>query len=275
MTGETAKKIDVAKIQQLRRETGSGLMECKKALAESDGEIEKARDWLRIRSSAKADKLSSRSAGEGIIGYASKEGVGVLVEVNCETDFVARDENMRQFTARVAHAIANQPSASLDTISLCNGDSLEQARQALVMKVGENISIRRFKQVRAGEGAILCSYIHTGAKIAAICTFSGEPALGRLLCMHLVAMRPRYVSEANIPEEEARRERAIFIAQAAESGKAPEIAEKIAQGRMRKFVAEVTLLGQAYVQNPDLSVKQVLEQGGAAVHDFALLAVGE
>lgn len=270
--------ISAAAVKSLREVTGSGMMECKKALVECGGDIEKARDWLRQKSGAKADKVAGRRAAEGCVAYAISGGTGALVEVNCETDFVARDENIKSFAAAVANAVTAEAEApaveAIADLQLADGQSVEEARRVLVMKVGENIHVHRVQMLQAGGDYNLAAYVHTGDKMAAMCAFSGDAATARDVCMHIVAMRPRYLDANDIPEEALAREKKIFTAQAVDTGKPEQIAEKIAAGKMDRFLAEITLLRQPYARDPERTVRQVLEENGTRLSGFRALTVG-
>lgn len=288
-TKDNSIAISAATVKSLREATGSGMMECKKALVECGGDIEKARDLLRQKSGAKADKVAGRQAAEGCVAHAVNNGVGVLVEVNCETDFVARDDNMKSFAAAVATAVAaavvttvaatatttEAPSPeAIAALSLADGRTVEEARQALVMKVGENIHVHRAQVLHAAADRQLAAYVHTGDKTAAICAFSGDATTARDVCMHIVAMRPRYQDADEVPEEVLAREKKIFTAQAVDTGKPENIAEKIAAGKMDRFLSEITLLRQPYAKDPDRTVRQVLEESDTRLDGFRLLTVG-
>ena len=264
-------------VKQLRDATGIGMMECKKALLECDGDFKKARDWLRVKSSSKAEKLSGRTVAEGRISYAAWENTGALLEIVCETDFVARDDNLIAFSDACTLALAKSPSSAdnsdIEQLILADGKSCKESLQELVMKMGENINIRRMRVIQA-RGQI-CHYIHTGGKIGTMADVEGgDEELGRDICMHIAAMRPLYVAEKNIPAEEREKEELIFAAQVSDSGKAPEIAPKIIAGKMKKYLQETTLLGQSFVKEEDTTVGKLLEKRQAQVHNFALIIAG-
>lgn len=265
--------VNAGMVKTLREATGMGMMECKKALVECDGDFDKARDLLRVKSGAKAQKVAGRSASEGRIAFAEKDGGGVLVEISCETDFVARDDNMIAFAQQIADAAVAQGADDMEKLTLADGKTAEEARKALVMKLGENISLRRVARVKGGDG--IAAYSHPGDKIAAMCAYSGDAELARKICMHIAAMRPQYLDKDSVPAENIDRERDIFIAQAQESGKPADIAEKMAAGKMEKYLSEITLLNQAYVRDTDRLISDVLKEGNTTVSAFALLVVGE
>ncbi len=271
--------ISAAQVKALREASGMGMMECKKALLACDGDFDSAQDWLRVKSGAKADKVASRQASEGKIAFASHNGVGVLVEVSCETDFVARDENIAAFASAVADAVAAAGSIpdDINTLPLANGQNAEEMRQNMVMKLGENISIRNVKAISTSNSTTdgnIAAYIHSGDKIAAMCTINGDIELGRDICMHIAAMQPRYLNTESVPENVIARERDVFTQQAVESGKSAEMAEKIVAGKLNKHLAEITLMQQPFVKDTEQTIAQVLKKADASITAFELLIVG-
>ncbi len=267
--------ITASLVKELRERTGAGMMECKKALVEVDGDIEAAQDYLRKHGQANADKKAGRIAADGRIELAEGDSEAVLVEVNSETDFVAKDENFLEFTRLVAAtALASHP-ADVDELMAqpAGDDNLESVRKDLVAKVGENITVRRFHVVRP-EGE-LGAYLH-GSRIGVVVDVSGgDDELRRDLAMHIAATNPRCISADDLPADHLERERTILAEQAAQEGKPEEIVAKMVEGRLRKFINEVTLLGQPFVKDPDLSVGKLLDQKGATVNAYARLEVGE
>ena len=273
--------ISAAMVKELRERTGAGMMECKKALVESDGDVEAAIEAMRKSGQAKAARKSGRIAAEGAVMIAIAEGAkrGVLVEINCETDFVAKDENFSKFVAAVAQTALS--SSAADAAALADlplaGDgsaSVNAAREALIAKVGENIQVRRVVRFDDAEG-VLYSYRH-GVRIGVVVELvGGDETLGRDIAMHIAASNPLCVSADQVPSETLEKEREIFRAQALESGKPENIVEKMIGGRVRKFLEEVTLLGQPFVKDPDMSVEKLLSQAGAQVRRFARVEVGE
>jgi len=253
------------------------MMECKKALVEAAGDMDAAIDQLRKSGLAQADKKAGRVAAEGKIALAiSPEGNrGVMVEVNCETDFVAKDDSFNSFADAVAANALQHNPADLEALMQTRiGDtSVEEARQALVARIGENIQVRRFQDA-ATEG-VLGAYVHGGKIGVLVELLGGNEELAKDLAMHIAALNPRFVAEENVPPEVIAKEKEILVAQAADSGKPPEIVEKMVSGRLRKQLAEITLLGQAFVKDGDLTVAKLLEQHGAKVENFSRLAVGE
>ena len=269
--------VTAAMVKELRDRTGAGMMECKKALVETNGDIDAAIDYLRKSGLAQADKKASRVAAEGKIALSlSADGKqAVMVEVNCETDFVAKDENFNSFADAVAaNALSHGPADVEALLHTRIGDeTVEQARQALVNKIGENVQVRRFARI-ASEGTI-GAYVH-GGKIGVLVDLSGgDETLARDLAMHIAALNPEYVSDEDVPAEIIAREKDILVAQAESSGKPAEIIEKMVTGRLRKHLAGITLLGQAFVKDGDLTVGKLVNQNNASVNGFERLAVGE
>jgi elongation factor Ts len=269
-------EITASMVKELRERTGLGMMECKKALTETGGEMTAAEDLLRIKSGAKASKAAGRVASEGIVGaWISADGKsGALVEINCETDFVSRNEEFLAFgkaLARVAAEHQITDVAQLMAMTLPEG-GLEAIRQALIMKLGENLSVRRIACYRTD--AQLALYLH-GTKIGVMVDVLGDEALGKDLAMHIAASKPVCVSKDQVEPALIEKEREIYAAQAAESGKPADIVAKMVDGRVAKFLAEVTLLGQAFVKNPDQTVEKLLAERKARVNGFTLFTVGE
>ena len=270
--------ITASMVKELREMTGLGMMECKKALTETDGDMKAAEDLLRIKSGAKASKAAGRIAAEGVIGaYISADGrCGALVEVNCETDFVAKNEDFINFAKNLAELIATKnltDIAALSDTSLPCGDAVEAVRNALIMKLGENISIRRCARY-ATQGR-LASYLH-GTRIGVMVDYAGgDEILGKDLAMHIAASKPMCVSKEQVSAEVLEHERQIFTAQAAESGKSANIIEKMVDGRIAKYLAEITLLGQPFVKDPEQTVEKLLAKKSAEVSDFTMFVVGE
>jgi elongation factor Ts len=264
-------------VKELRERTGSGMMECKKALVETDGDIEAAAELMRKSGAAKADKKAGRVAADGAIKLmVSDDGkTAVILEINSETDFVAKDDNFQAFADQVLAVIAEHQPASVEqlaSLQLENGQSGEEARQALIAKVGENIQVRRFQRVESN--ASIASYAH-GARIGVLVDSSANADLARDIAMHIAAVNPQFVDQSAIPAEFVEKEKGILIAQAESSGKPAEIIEKMIQGRLDKFLAEVTLMGQPFVKDPDQKVSKLLSNAGAEVNSFIRYEVGE
>ena len=272
--------ISAAQVKELRERTGSGMMECKKALVEAGGDMEAAVELLRKSGAAKADKKAGRVASEGLIVIeVSGDGKqGVMVEVNSETDFVARKDEFQQFAAAVARrALSDQPAdaAALSALPLADGgETIEEARKNMVATIGENITVRRMLAIDASAGT-LAQYLHGGRIGVLVELQGGNEDLARDVAMHIAASRPVCVDETQVPQELLDKEREIFIAQAQESGKPAEIIEKMIDGRMRKYLGEVTLMGQPFVKDPDQSVGKLLKAAGASVVRFERLELGE
>jgi elongation factor Ts len=272
-------EISASMVMDLRQRTGLGMMECKKALTEAAGDAAKAEELLRIRSGAKASKAAGRIAAEGVIGLsvAPDAKTAAMVEVNCETDFVAKNDDFRAFAAEVAAIVArdNPPDvAALGARVMASGDTIEARRVALVQKIGENISIRRFaRTVATGR---IASYVH-GAKIGVLVDLSGgQDTLGKDLAMHVAASKPMAVSAGEVPADVVAKERAIAAARAAESGKPANIVEKMVDGAVAKYLAEVTLLAQPFVKGDGKeTVGALVKAQGATVNGFVLYVVGE
>ena len=269
--------ITASLVKELRERTGSGMMECKKALVETDGDIEAAAELMRKSGAAKADKKAGRVAADGAIKLMVSDDAktAVILEINSETDFVAKDDNFQAFADQVLMVIAEQQPASVEqlaSLQLESGQSVEEARQALIAKVGENIQVRRFQRVESN--ASIASYAH-GARIGVLVDSSADADLARDIAMHIAAVNPQFVDQNAIPAEFVEKEKGILIAQAESSGKPAEIIEKMIQGRLDKFLAEVTLMGQPFVKDPDQKVSKLLANAGAEVNSFIRYEVGE
>src|SRR5947208_9516916 len=269
-------EISAGLVKELRELTGLGMMECKKALAECEGDLKKAEELLRIKSGAKASKAASRIAAEGVIGawLAADGKVGALVELNSETDFVAKNEDFVGFAQSLAELVATRAPAnveelaSLDTI----GVQVEARRQALVQKLGENISIRRFRRLQA-KGK-LALYLH-GAKIGVLVDYEGPEEVGKDLAMHIAFAKPQHMTKSEVPADIVSREREIQEARAGESGKPAEIAAKMVEGAVNKFLGEITLMGQPFVKDDKQTVEKMLASKKAKVNAYAFFVVGE
>jgi elongation factor Ts len=269
--------IKPALVKELRERTGAGMMECKKALVETQGDIDLAAEWLRKAGAAKADKKASRVAAEGRVAIRSDEQAGrhVVLEVNSETDFVAKDDNFRAFVEKLADVILSQRPADVDALlkSTVDGRTIEDQRLELVTKVGENISVRRFDVVES-RGTV-GSYVH-GNRIGVLVEIEGgSAALARDLAMQVASLAPRYVAGEDVPKEIIDKEREIIVAQTAEEKKPPEILAKMVEGKVRKFVDEITLTGQVFVKDDKKRVRDVLAANKAKVKSFRRYEVGE
>ncbi len=271
-------EITAGMVKELREVTGLGMMECKKALSETEGDMKAAEDLLRIKSGAKASKAAGRVAAEGMIGafVAADKKSGALVELNCETDFVAKNQDFVDFAKALAELVSKTGTTDVAALSGCEmdgGKTVEELRQALVMKLGENISIRRM--VRFQTQGQLAYYLH-GSKIGVLVDYAGaDEALGKDIAMHIAASKPVCVSKDEVPADLLAKEREIYTAQAAESGKPANIVEKMVDGRVAKYLAEITLLGQPFVKDPDQTVEKLLAARKAKVNAFQMFVVGE
>jgi elongation factor Ts len=267
-------------VKQLRERTGAGMMECKKALVETNGDLEAAAELMRKSGLAKADKKASRIAAEGVVVIErSSDGKrAAIVEVNCETDFVARENDFKAYAANVAKVALAERPASLEALlaAQAGGTTLDEARRALIAKIGENISVRRYEVVEAP--AIVGVYLH-GSRIGALVTMkSGDDAVAKDIAMHVAAINPARVSATEVPAAEVAKEREIQLEQAKgdpkNAGKPEEILTKIIEGKIRKWLNEITLLGQPFVKDPDQSVEKYLKQAGGEVASFVRYEVG-
>ena len=269
--------ITASLVKELRERTGSGMMECKKALVESDGDIEAAAELMRKSGAARADKKAGRVAADGAIKVivTGDRKTAVILEINSETDFVAKDDNFQSFAEAVLQAVLQQRPPSVEalaSLSIADGQTVEEARQALIAKVGENIQIRRFEIVESDQG--VSSYLH-GTRIGVLVDSSATAEMGRDIAMHVAAVNPQFVNEQAVPAEFIEKEKDILIAQAQDSGKPPEIIEKMIQGRLKKFLAEVTLVEQPFVKDPEQTVGKLLAGAGASISGFIRYEVGE
>ncbi len=271
--------ITAAMVKELRERTGSGMMECKKALAEVGGDLEAAVDLMRKAGLAKADKKSGRTAAEGIVRVCvSDDGKrAAIVEVNCETDFVAKGDDFRGFCDAVAKTVLDgdvKDAEELLTVLLTGHEkTVEQVRRELIAKIGENIAVRRFQKFVSESGSF-ASYLH-GNRIGVLVEFRGESDLGKDVAMHIAASKPVCIIEQDVPAEVIAKEREIFAAQAQASGKPANIIEKMVDGRIAKFLSEITLFGQPFVKDPDQTVGQLLKNRKGQVARFARFEVGE
>ncbi|MDG4866681.1 translation elongation factor Ts [Guyparkeria sp. 1SP6A2] len=269
--------ITASLVKELRERTGSGMMECKKALVETDGDIEAAIEQMRKSGLAKADKKAGRVAAEGQVAIALSDDhkSAAMVEINSETDFVSKGDDFTNFANAVADRILAADPADMDAVNdlEVDGEKADDRRKALVAKLGENIQLRRF--VRMATSGVIGSYRH-GERIGVLVELEGgSEELARDLAMHVAATKPSCVDESDVDEASVEKEREIFRAQATESGKPPEIVEKMIDGRIRKFLAEITLVGQPFVKDPDQTVGQLLKKEGAKVVRFERMEVGE
>ncbi len=272
-------QITAAMVKELRERTGAGMMECKKALGESGGDMDAAIELMRKSGQAKADKKASRVAAEGtvVISISDDAKSGVILEVNCETDFVGKDENFSNFSNEVASAALNQDLDDVDALmnaTLASGETIESTRLALVNKIGENIQVRRFTKVSSGNST-LGKYMH-GSRIGVMVEMeNGNDELSKDIAMHIAASKPTCIAEDGVSAEVLQKEKEIFMAKAESSGKPAEIIEKMVVGQIKKFLGEITLMGQPFVKDPDKSVAKLLKENSASVISFHRYEVGE
>ena len=265
-------EITAGLVKELREQTGLGMMECKKALAEAGGDLKKAEELLRIKSGAKASKAAGRVAAEGVIGaYLSADAkLGALVELNCETDFVAKNDDFLAFAQALAELVATKSPADLAALAAYPG--IEAQRQALVQKIGENITVRRFSRMQTQ--ARLAQYVH-GGRIGVLVEYDGAEETGKDVAMHISFSRPAYMTKAEVPADIINRERDILAARAKESGKSAEIVAKMVEGGLNKYIAESTLLGQPFIKDDKQSIEKMLAAKKTKLLGYRFLVVGE
>ncbi|NOY15652.1 MAG: elongation factor Ts [Gammaproteobacteria bacterium] len=272
--------VTASMVKELRERTSAGMMECKKALTETDGDMDAAVQLLRTSGAAKADKKAGRIAAEGVISiYVSDDSkLGVIVEVNSETDFVAKGDDFQGFAADIAALVADGNPADIDALNateLPSGETVDSARRTLIAKLGENITVRRFERIVAEGDAVISSYQH-GLKIGVLVrNTGGNDSLGKDIAMHIAAMKPLCINPDDVPADAVQKEKEVFTAQAAESGKSPEIIEKMITGRINKFLNEVALEGQPFVKDTGITVGKLLKSENASVSHFSRVEVGE
>jgi elongation factor Ts len=268
--------ITAAMVGELRAKTDAPMMECKKALTEAEGDMERAEEILRVKLGSKASKAASRVTAEGVIASFIDGTKGTLIEINCETDFVSKNDDFLKFTQdcaklAVQHQIANDDVAALSALPL-DGKTVEQVRTELIGRIGENISIRRFKVFH--QGASLVSYLH-GTRIGVMVEFSGSETAAKDVAMHIAAMKPVSLSTAAVPADKIAAEKSVAEQKAAESGKPPEIVAKMVEGSIQKYLKEVSLLNQSFVKNDKQTVEQMLKENNTTIHSFTMYIVGE
>ncbi|PVA08356.1 translation elongation factor Ts [Thalassorhabdomicrobium marinisediminis] len=270
--------ITAALVKELRDTTGAGMMDAKKALTETDGDMEAAVDWLRTKGLAKAAKKSGRTAAEGLVAVAVKDGKGIAVEVNSETDFVGKNADFQKMVGNIAQTALSVDDVDALKAADMDGKTVEQTVTDAVAVIGENMSVRRMVSVT---GETVVSYVHNAAapgmgKIGVLVAMTGgDEALGKQIAMHIAAVNPAALSEADMDAATVEKEKQVQMDIARESGKPEQVIEKMIEGRMKKFVAESTLLNQPFVVNPDLTVGQAASDAGATITGFARLEVGE
>jgi elongation factor Ts len=271
--------ITAEQVKELRELTGAGMMDCRKALVATGGDLKAAIEKLRMEGSAKAVKKAGRTAADGMIAVAASADAVALVEVNCETDFVARREEFQAFANAVAQAVLAHRPATLEALAACKvgAQTVEELRTGTVQKTGENVTLRRFELVKAAGGP-LAHYVHAGSRIGVVVALGkGDAELGKDIAMHVAAQRPQYLNAAEVPADVQDAERKVIEAQSAEqaAGKPAEIVKKMIDGKLRKFLSEITLLGQGFVKDPDQTVEKVLAARGGSVARFVRFEVGE
>ena len=267
--------ITAAMVGELRAKTDAPMMECKKALTEADGDMVKAEEILRVKLGNKASKAASRVTAEGVVAAHIAGGIGALVEVNCETDFVSKNDDFLNFTKHMAQLVADKNPADVAALSALpmDGKTVEEVRSALIGKIGENMSIRRFQ--RFGTSAKLVSYLH-GTRIGVMVEYDGaDEQVGKDVAMHIAAMKPVALSSAQVPAELIEKERSVATLKAQESGKPADIAAKMVEGSVQKYLKEVSLLDQAFVKNDKQTVEQMLKAANTSVKAFTMFIVGE
>lgn len=270
--------ITATLVKELRERTGAGMMDCKKALTETDGDLEAAIDLMRASGQAKAAKKAGRIAAEGLVATkVSEDGkTAIILEVNCETDFVSKGDDFINFVnelSDIALSVKANSVEELNTQMMSSGKDVEATKIDLIAKIGENMNVRRVQTVTTD--GIIASYIHGGGRIGVLTAISSDAELGKAISMHICASKPESLDEASLDPALLEREKAVFVEQARESGKPDDIIEKMISGRMKKFIAEVTLVGQNYIMDTDKTVAQVLKENGATVSEFVRYEVGE
>ena len=264
--------ISASQVKELREMSGVGMMECKKALVETDGDLNKALDLLRANSSLKAEKKASRVAADGEVKIAKNSEYSCLIEINSETDFAAKDSKFKDFAGEVAEYLVNNKITDMADLSLI----FEEKRQSLIQSIGENIQLRRLQTLDVPSGGCIGAYLHSDGKLAALVSIDTDNMeLAKDLAMHVSATNPTCLQSGDIDPELLERERSIFLAQAEESGKDESIMEKMVEGKVKRFLSEVTLVSQGFVKNPDQSIEELLKENNTSIIAFARLKVGE
>ncbi|HUS25085.1 MAG TPA: translation elongation factor Ts [Candidatus Binatia bacterium] len=269
--------VSAAQVKELRERTGAGMMDCRKALEATAGNMDAAIEKLRMEGQAKAVKKAGRTAADGTIAVAAGADAIAIVEVNCETDFVAKGDDFQAFAAAAARAALDTGARSIDQLSAAKigGKAVEDVRKEMVAKIGENITVRRVERVAKAGGAI-GHYVHAGSRIGVVVALdAGDAELARDLAMHVAASRPQFLKPADVPADVRDAERKVIEAQSADSGKPPEIVKKMIEGRLNKYLGEISLTGQPFVKDPDQTVEKVLAARKGAVARFVRFEVGE
>jgi len=264
--------ISASQVKELREMSGVGMMECKKALVETDGDLNKALDLLRANSSLKAEKKASRVAADGEVKIAKNSEYSSLIEINSETDFAAKDSKFKDFAGEVAEYLVNNKITDMADLSLI----FEEKRQSLIQSIGENIQLRRLQTLDVPSGGCIGAYLHSDGKLSALVSIDTDNMeLAKDLAMHVSATNPTCLQSEDIDPELLERERSIFLAQAEESGKDESIMEKMVEGKVKRFLSEVTLVSQGFVKNPDQSIEELLKENNTSIIAFVRLKVGE
>ena len=264
--------ITASQVKELREMSGVGMMECKKALVETDGDLQKALDFLRANSSLKAEKKASRVAADGEVKVAENSKYTSLIEINSETDFAAKDSQFKDFANDLADHLVSNCVKDIADLSLV----FEDKRQSLIQSIGENIQLRRLETLEVSSGGCIGSYVHSDGKLAALVSIdSDNKELAKDLAMHVSATNPSCLQAEDIDPELLERERSIFLAQAEESGKDASIMEKMVEGKVKRFLSEVTLVSQGFVKNPDQSIEELLKENNTSILAFTRFKVGE
>ncbi|MGL4820500.1 MAG: translation elongation factor Ts [Bacilli bacterium] len=265
-------------VKELREKTGAGMMDCKKALTETNGDMEAAVDYLREKGIAKAAKKADRIAAEGLTSVVVKGDEAVILEVNSETDFVAKNDSFKELIATLAEVLLTNKPASLEeafAIKMPNGESVEEFINTAIAKIGEKLSLRRFEIVTKGEGQSFGAYLHMGGRIGVLTVVEGSEEVAKDVALHVAAVNPKYIGRDAVSAEEVERERVVLTNQALEEGKPEAIVAKMVEGRLGKFFEDICLVEQAFVKDPDLKVKKYLENNKATIVSFTRFAVGE
>ncbi|WP_022851275.1 translation elongation factor Ts [Limisalsivibrio acetivorans] len=269
-------QITASMVKELREKTGAGMMDCKKALAENDGDIEKAVEFLRKKGLSAAAKKAGRIAAEGVVAEYSADNVGAIIEVNTETDFVAKNDDFKAFVAELAKIVAEQNPADVDALMKCktaDGSTVEEELTEKIATIGEKISIRRFVRL---DGENISTYIHMGGKIGVITSLKGGDAdLSKDICLHVAASNPKYLNKDQVDQEFIDKEKDIFVAKLKEQGKPENIIPKIVEGQVNKLLQEVCLVNQPFVKDPDVTIEKLLSNKGAEIVSYSRFEMGE
>ena len=270
--------ISASLVKELRERTSAGMMECKKALTETDGNIDKAIEVLRASGQAKADNKASRVATEGMVSIRidSAQKSALMLEINCETDFVSKGDDFQEFCSQISNVLVAQKVSDIEALEALeiNGESIDSTRRSLISKTGENIKLRRFSHVELG-GDCSASYVHNNQIAVLVDMRGGDNNLAKDIAMHIAASKPLYINEEEVPADILNKEKEILSKQAEQENKPSEIIEKIVQGRLNKYLKEITLLGQPFVKDSDMSVAKVLDKASASVLSFYRYEIGE